>query len=331
LKPQQFVHFNANEHADRRTMSQNAHTLHLFFEDAIRLKTAQLVYQYLAADNTGEAQRWAAELGVDDLEALWDPQWFNQQVSAARTHLVLYFDTGTSGELPLRTLETLFAHGLQAAVLEIFYDQVGETERMHFDRGRWVSRKDFFNAHPAWRTVVEPAEELSAAGGGNADAGGAQEECEDGDRYACSKDPAKPIGVAQLRKQEAQRRQEAEEAARAFIDMARAMGKTGKSPVQGLVAVLLLRAGFKGLLQAIVFTVAAILLFKGFWLWLGLGLVLAIVLPLYYMVSEYKDIHGDDGDDGDEDGKGDDNGNDGDGDGSATSAPGAPASRPAAR
>ncbi|HTH10260.1 MAG TPA: hypothetical protein VMA55_11880 [Acidovorax sp.] len=319
-------------------MSQNAHTLHLFFEDAIKLKMAQLAFQYLAADNTEEARRWAAMLGVEDLEALWDPEWFNQQVTAARTHLLLCFDTGTSGDLPLRALEALFAHGLQSAVLEVFYDQVGETERMHFDQGRWVSRKDFFSAHPQWRTVVEPMEEHSTPGEGVS--GAAQGE-EEGDRYACSKDPAKPISVAQLRKDAARRKKEAEEAAQAFIDMARTMGKAGKSPVQGLVAVLLLRAGFKGLLQAIVFTIATILLFKGFWLWLGLGLVLAIVLPLYYMLSEYKDIHGDDDEDEDEDdkGEGNDGGDAGDGDTSANPAPdhgkpavlGAPTADPAGR
>jgi hypothetical protein len=308
-------------------MSQNAHTLHLFFEDAIQLKTAQLAFQYLAADNIEEARRWAAMLGVEDLQALWDPEWFNQQVTAARTHLLLCFDTGTSGDLPLRALETLFAHGLQSAVLEVFHDQVGETERMHFDQGRWVSRRDFFDVHPQWRTVVEPVEEPNTTGEG---ASGAARGEEEGDRYACSNDPAKPVSVAQLRKDAARRKKEAEEAARAFIDMARAMGKTGKSPVQGLVAVLLLRAGFKGLVQAIVFTVVTILLFKGFWLWLGLGLVLAIVLPLYYMLSEYKDIHGDDEEDDD---RGEGNGGDaGDGDGSANPAPdhGKPAAAPGA-
>jgi hypothetical protein len=77
--------------------------------------------------------------------------------------------------------------------------------------------------------------------------------------------------------------------------------------VQGLIAVLLLRAGLKGLLQAFVFTVLAVLLFKGFWLWLGLGLVLAVVLPLYYMLSEYKTLKGDN-DDSDADGDGSDDG-----------------------
>ena len=88
------------------------------------------------------------------------------------------------------------------------------------------------------------------------------------------------------------------------------MGKSGTSPVQGLIAVLLLRSGLKGLLQAFVFTVLAVLLFKGFWLWLGLGLgmvlvlvlVLAVVLPLYYMLSEYKSLKGDN-DDSDADGE----------------------------
>ncbi len=67
--------------------------------------------------------------------------------------------------------------------------------------------------------------------------------------------------------------------------------------MQGLIAVLLLRAGLKGLLHAAAFTVVTVLLFKGFWLWMGLGLALAVVLPLYYIVTEHKELRGDDGDD----------------------------------
>ena len=272
-------------------MSQNAHTLHLFFEDAIKLKTAQLAYQYLVADNTTEAQRWAAKLGVADLADLWAPQWFNQQVSAAPTHLLLCFDTGTHDDLPLRTLETLFAHGLRCAVLEVFYDQSGETERMHFDRGDWVSRKAFLAAYPQWRAVVEPAQPQASVRGAE------EGEGIEGDPYAHSKDPAKPLAVGKLRQQEEQRKREAQEAAEAFVEMARAMGKSGKSPVQGLIAVLLLRAGFKGLVHAAVFTVVTVLLFKGFWLWMGLGLLLAVALPLYYMATEHKELRGDDAED----------------------------------
>ncbi len=274
-------------------MSQNTHTLHLFFQDPIKLKLGQLVYQYLATGHTEQAQRWADKLGGADLEALWDAQWFNQEVFARPDHLTLRFDTGTHDDLPLHALETLFAHGLQAAVLEVFYDQVGETERMHFDAGQWVSRQAFFQKNPQWQPVVEPQAQRG-------EQGESSEDDEDAD-HACSKDPAKPIPITQLRKQEAQRKREAQEAVEAFVGLAKAMGKSGTSPVQGLIAVLLLRAGLKGLLQAVVFTVVAVLLFKGFWLWMGLGLVLAVVLPLYYMLSEYKDIKGDD-DDSDADG-----------------------------
>ena len=274
-------------------MSQNTHTLHLFIQDPIKLKLGQLVYQYLVTGHTEQAQRWADKLGGADLEALWDAQWFNQEVFARPDHLTLRFDTGTHDDLPLHALETLFAHGLQAAVLEVFYDQVGETERMHFDAGQWVSRQAFFQKNPQWQPVVEPQAQRG-------EQGESSEDDEDAD-HACSKDPAKPIPITQLRKQEAQRKREAQEAVEALVDFAKTMGKSGTSPVQGLIAVLLLRAGLKGLLHAVVVTVAAVLLFKGFWLWMGLGLVLAVVLPLYYMLSEYKDVKGDD-DDSDADG-----------------------------
>lgn len=276
-------------------MSQNTLTLQLFFEDPIQLKLAQLTYQYLCSDNTEQAQRWAGKLGASGLESLWDAEWFNTSASAASGHLLLRFDTSTSAPPPLRQLETLFDHGLRAAVLEIFYDQVGETERMHFDRGQWVSRAAFMGANPQWRAVVEPAQQDGEDSEGTAD-----------DPYACSKDPAKPLAVAKLRQQEEKRMREAQEAAEAFIGMARAMGKSGQSPVQGLIAVLLLRAGLKGLVHAVVFTVVTVLLFKGFWLWMGLGLVLAVALPLYYIVTEHKALRGD-GDDGDEEGDGDNN------------------------
>lgn len=276
-------------------MSQNTHTLQLFFEDPIKLKLGQLVYQYLAAGNTEQAQRWADKLGGADLAALRNADWFNQEVFAEPGHLVLRFDTGTTDDLPLAALEELFAHGLQAAVLAVFYDQVGETERMHFDAGQWVSRRTFFDKNPQWKPVAEPKTESSESSDGVAD--GNEDEYHTG-----SKDPAKPISITQLRKQEAQRKREAQEAVEAIVDFAKAMRETGTSPVKGLIAVLLLRAGLKGLLHAFIFTVVTILLFKGFWLWLGLGLVLAVVLPLFYMLSEYKDVKGDDGDDSDTDG-----------------------------
>lgn len=271
------------------TMSQNAHTLHLFFEDPIRLKYAQLVYQYIAEGNTAEATRWAGKLGVD-LADLWDGEWFNQQVTAAPSYLQLNFDTGTSDPLPLSPLAALFGHGLQAAVLDVFYDQVGETQRMYFDKGLWVPRQYFLALYPQLQSIVEPAHDPDDGD-------------EPGERAAAdAHDPAKPISVDRLLKEEAKKRKEAQEAAEAFVEIAKSMGKNGvKNTVDGVIGVLVLGSALKGLLHAAVFTVVTVLLFKGLWLWLGLGLVLAVVLPLFYAARTYREIKGDDDDgDGDE-------------------------------
>lgn len=270
------------------TMSQNAHTLHLFFEDPIRLKYAQLVYQYIAEGNTAEATRWADKLGVA-LADLWDGEWFNQQVTAAPSYLQLNFDTGTSDPLPLSPLAALFGHGLQAAVLDVFYDQVGETQRMYFDKGLWVPRQYFLALYPQLQSIVEPAHDPDDGD-------------EPGERAAAdAHDPAKPMSVDRLLKEEAKKRKEAQEAAEAFVEIAKSMGKNGvKNTVEGVIGVLVLGSALKGLLHAAVFTVVTVLLFKGLWLWLGLGLVLAVVLPLFYAARTYREIKGDDDDDGDE-------------------------------
>ncbi len=280
-------------------MSQNAHTLHLFFEDSIRLKYAQLVYQYLLEGNTEQATRWAEKLGGLDLAVLWDPEWFNQQVTTKPGYLQLNFDTGTHDALPLAPIEALFGQGLQSAVLDVFYDQVGETQRMYFDKGHWVPRKSYLALYPQLQSIVEPAHDP-----------------EDGDQpgeraAADAHDPAKPVTVARLRKNEAQKRQEGQEAAEALVEMVQAMGKSGvKNTVEGFIGIVLLGSALKGLLHAALFTVVTVLLFKGLWLWLSLGLVLAIALPLYYMLRTYNAFKGGDDDSGgdDEDGK-DDPGN----------------------
>lgn len=273
-------------------MSQNTHTLHLLFKEPIALRCCQLALQYQQAGDAQQAARWAEKLGGADPEKLWSADWFNHSMEVTGGCLQVQFDSSSREGIPLLMLEELFAHGLQAAVAEVFYDQVGETERMHFDRGQWVSRKAFMDANPQWRSVIEPAQRDGAGPGRDG-----EEDCEADDPYACSKDPTKPLAVTKLRQQEEKRMREAQETAEAFIEMAQAMGKSGKSPVQGVLAVLLLHAGLKGLLHAAAFTVVTVLLFKGFWLWMGLGLALAVALPLYYIVTEYQELRGDDGDD----------------------------------
>lgn len=263
------------------TMSQNVHTLHLFFEDSIRLKYCQLVFQYLQSDNTEQAERWAEKLGGADLAKLWDSDWFNPGVRTQGPGLVLNFDSSTHDGIPLQMLEELFAHGLRSAVAEVFYDQVGETERMFFEQGMWVSRPSFYASNPTLKAVVERAEDDTEERAGEEDEEGAS----DG-----TKNPRKPVPIGTLRTQQEDREREGREAVEAMVGMFKDMRESGVNPVDGVMGIFMLKAGFKGLVHAALFTLVTVLLFKGFWLWMGLGLLLAVALPLYYMNAERKSL-----------------------------------------
>ena len=257
-------------------MSQNVHTLHLFFEDPIRLKYCQLVFQYLQSDNPEQAERWAEKLGGADLGKLWDSDWFNHGVRAQGPGLVLSFDSSTHDGIPLQMLEELFAHGLRSAVAEVFYDQVGETERMFFEQGMWVTRDAFYGSNPTLKAVVERADDDTEEGEG-----------EEGDG---TKNPSKPVPISTLRTQQDEREREGREAVEAMVGMFKDMRESGVNPVDGIMGIFMLKAGFKGLVHAALFTLVTVLLFKGFWLWMGLGLLLAVALPLYYMSTERKSL-----------------------------------------
>lgn len=260
-------------------MSQNAHTLHLFFDEPLQAKVCHLMLHHLCAGNPEKARRLANDLGGINIDALWNPEeFFNGSVEKCEPGLLLKFDSSTREGVALRLLETLFAHGLRSAVAEVFYDQSGETERMHFEKGLWVSRQAFYERNPTLHDVVNGPRDASESG----DEG---EDSTDGTR-----NPRKPTPIAKLRAQQEEQERQGQEAAEAVMDLFKGMREAGVSPAKGVVSLLLLRAGFKGLMQAVLFTVVTVLLFKGFWLWMGLGLALMVALPLYRISAEYKSL-----------------------------------------
>ena len=97
-----------------------------------------------------------------------------------------------------------------------------------------------------------------------------------------------PIGT--LRTQQEDREREGREAVEAMVGIFKDMRESGVNPVDGVMGIFMLKAGFKGLVHAALFTLVTVLLFKGFWLWMGLGLLLAVALPLYYMNAERKSL-----------------------------------------
>ena len=116
-------------------MSQNSHTPPFFFEDSIKSKLVERVYQSLAVDKKELAQRWASQFGVIDQDELGDAQWLNPKESADPTYFSLGFGTNTTGDLRLRALEALLAHGLKSAVHQVFCGPSGR-DRAHA-LGRW--------------------------------------------------------------------------------------------------------------------------------------------------------------------------------------------------
>ena len=116
-------------------MSQNSHTPPFFFEDSIISKLVERVYQSLAVDKKELAQRLANQFGMTDPDDLGDAQWLNPKESAEPTHFSLGFGTNTTGDLRLRALEALLAHGLKSAVHQVFCGPSGR-DRAHAP-GRW--------------------------------------------------------------------------------------------------------------------------------------------------------------------------------------------------
>jgi len=257
-------------------MSQNAHTLTLFFDQPLLHRQFQLLLRYLDKQDDTGARHWAQELGDVDLELLWKGDTrFNHRIHGTPTHLEYGFETSPSADLPWDLLAHLSRHGLQAAVLEVFYDQVGETERYYIDRGQWVRQADWLARYPQHQQGFDP----------------------EGECGATLREPPRPLPLAQVLAEQEERKRAAQETLQSFRTLVRECAADGVSPVQALIAAAVLRGALKGVGQALLFTTVTVLLFQGLWLWLGLGLALLVVLPLVYMVKARRDLVGDDDDD----------------------------------
>ena len=251
-------------------MSQNSNTLMLFFSNQVQHESCVLAIVNLMRGDDAKSQQWQERLGVD-LMRHWHRDWFNHEFRAQPEFIKLTFDSSTSSSLPLQLLLGLFEHGLRAAVIEVFHDQVGETERRHFLAGAMVNGEELYRHEPALQSLV--ATEMGE---------------EEGDSMSVCV-PC-PIPLRRLIEDEKKNEARAREAVEGIVSLAKAARETGSSPIQLMKGVLVLWAIGKGLLHAVLFTVVALLLFKGVWLWVGIGLLLAIALPFIYAVQASSDF-----------------------------------------
>ena len=256
-------------------MSQNTHSLLLLFNDAAQFQRWRSLLQKLD-DGADTAQPNPAAFD-EALRREWQENWFNHSFATGPGYLMLRYDTSVHYELPVDALEELFDGGLAAAVLEIFYDQAGETRRYHFLDSKLVNREALYKAHPRVPTLA------------------AAEFADEDDIEHQQVD--KPIPLRKLRVDEEQRTADAQKMVEALVDIAKVSRESGVNPLQVMRSALIMRALVVGLLKALAFTVVTVLLFKGIWLWILLGLVLAVVLPLFGALKVLKDFGPLEGDD----------------------------------
>lgn len=279
-------------------MSQNNHSLLLFFDKAEKFKACFSLFKAANSEDQAHYRKLSEELGID-LGDNWGDAWFNIHFEAKPKYISLNFDTSTSNDLTLDLLESLFSIGLRAACVEVFYDQVGEYSQHFFFDGRMVARESLFKKSKLFEEFLENEFEC--------DSDDLEEEYDD-----------LPINITELRALRDEQQEEAAATADAMMDMfaqARKEGKssellsglaevamaskeTGEDPVDIIKSALVIREAIKGLLQALAFGLVTILLFKGLWLWIILTVLLVVLLPIIYVGLVSADFEEDEDEEG---------------------------------
>jgi hypothetical protein len=217
-----------------------------------------------------EALAYARKLNVD-IEETWNTDWFNHAIHVQEHFIKVDYETCTSYGLPLNLLNQLFASGLIGAAIEIFHDQAGEYTRHFFFNGKLVAEGYIYSKISHAKKVLKT----------HFDASTDELEPDEID---------KPISLNELIKQERQNRKDAEDAVDALRSIVGIAKDSSSNPMEILKGILLLRASAKGLLYAFFFGLVTFLLFKGFWLWITLSILLAIVLAWYNMHKVFREL-----------------------------------------
>lgn len=251
-------------------MSQNYHTLLLFFKNETHYKSCLHVLNNLKsgrqAGDEGVVEEW-----VEMFSPLWNNDWFNASVVPTPKYICLSYETSTRYGLPLKLLKQLFEVELRAACLEVFYDQVGEYEHFYFFDNKIVDKDEMFKRFKLIPELVR--EQFQVDPYQQADNG-----------YD------KPEKIKRLIADEEKALKDVRESVDGLMEIMKSSNETGVNPVRMMRSALVLRAAGKGFLHAVGFGVFTVLLFKGVWLWTILTLILIVLLPVIYINKVTKDL-----------------------------------------
>lgn len=252
-------------------MSQNSNRLLLVFNDQASHEACVLAFHHLQRENPAQSEPYQQRLGLA-LGAIWQDQWFNQEVKATPDFLLIGYDCSTSDEPPYALLRDLFKAGLAAAAVEVYYDQVGEYRREHFLAGQLVDSTKLLAALPEMAALIS------------------SEFAEHDDITEVNRPVAKAVALQALIDEQQRQREEAKAMIESLVSLSKSARETGVNPVELAKSMVLIGSLVRGLFHALLFTVVCVLLFKGLWLWIGLGILLCVVLPLRYMTRSNREM-----------------------------------------
>ena len=243
-------------------MSQDTHTLLLFFDDEVLHKRCLLMFINLQRGDMDKAKQFSDPLGVTSVVTeSWNKDWFNCELDASPDYISFSYDSRASRSNTYPFLQLLFKAGLSAAALNIFFDQVGEEETSFFIDGYRVPAGDYYRHSAKVKKVTEKL----------------------WDDISDSEINDEKTAIEQLIAAENLHYEDVGELLNLLKGAAMTSAKEQVSIEDMVESADVFRAIGKGVLQAILFGLFTILAFKGFWLWLTLSLILLVLLPYYHL------------------------------------------------
>lgn len=272
-------------------MSQNSQSLLLFFDDPQLRSRSEHLLEALKDVDPDSSEPAVIEEGdafASQLATIWQEEWFNTSYECHADCLKLNYDSRSGEGVPLALLHGWFEQGLIAAVLEIFFDQEGELKRYHFVDDALVSRSHLEEAYPQWVATIAETLPFESSGDYDFDEDEVDEEADDD--YSVT--PSAPIALSRLIADEKARAEKAQAMVEEFTRLTRVAAETGTHPISLMTSALVMRCLLKGAFHALLFTIVMVLLFQGMWLWIVMGLLLLVALPLIYVKRMLNEIGG---------------------------------------
>ena len=271
-------------------MSQNSQSLLLFFDDPKLRERSESLLEALKDVDPDSSEPAVVEAGdafATQLATIWQEEWFNTSYECHADCLKLNYDSRSGAGVPLALLDAWFEQGLTAGVLEIFFDQEGELKRYHFVDDALVSKSHLEEAYPQWVATIAETLPFGSSEDYDFDEDEVDEEADD---YCVT--PSAPIALSRLIADEKARAEKAQAMVEEFTRLTRVAAETGTHPISLMTSALVMRCLLKGAFHALLFTLVMVLLFQGMWLWIVMGLLLLVALPLIYVKRMLSDIGG---------------------------------------